>query len=211
MAETDDGRLLALLGLRLKGFAPADAVAEVVGAPAAEIAGALDGAVEAGLVRFNEARSVYLLDPATGRPEGERLLAAQIDAAGVRDQVTAGYQSFLELNGLMLQLCTDWQVRADLSEQTLNDHSDEDYDEAVMARLVDLDGQLRTVLATLSAALGRYSTYGPRFGEALNRLLGGEIEYFTKPIIPSYHTVWFELHEDLLASLGIDRASEGST
>jgi len=24
----------------------------------------------------------------------------------------------------------------------------------------------------------------------------------------SYHTVWFELHEDLLATLGIDRASE---
>ena len=35
------------------------------------------------------------------------------------------------------------------------------------------------------------------------------VEWFTKPVIDSYHTVWFELHEDLLATLGIERASEG--
>ena len=29
-------------------------------------------------------------------------------------------------------------------------------------------------------------------------------------MIDSYHTVWFELHEDLLATLGIERSSEGS-
>jgi hypothetical protein len=27
-------------------------------------------------------------------------------------------------------------------------------------------------------------------------------------MIPSYHTIWFELHEDLLATLGIERGSE---
>ena len=30
----------------------------------------------------------------------------------------------------------------------------------------------------------------------------------TKPVIESYHTVWFELHEDLLVTLGLDRAAE---
>jgi hypothetical protein len=29
-------------------------------------------------------------------------------------------------------------------------------------------------------------------------------------MIASYHTVWFELHEDLLATLGIERSSEGA-
>ena len=27
-------------------------------------------------------------------------------------------------------------------------------------------------------------------------------------MIDSYHTVWFELHEDLLATLGLERAAE---
>jgi hypothetical protein len=39
-------------------------------------------------------------------------------------------------------------------------------------------------------------------------VLTGDHDWFTKPILASYHTVWFELHEDLLATLGLDRASE---
>ncbi len=36
----------------------------------------------------------------------------------------------------------------------------------------------------------------------------GERDWFTKPTIDSYHSVWFELHEDLLATLGLERAKE---
>ena len=47
-------------------------------------------------------------------------------------------------------------------------------------------------------------------GEArLDRVQGGDTDWFTKPMIASYHTVWFELHEDLLCTLGIERGSEG--
>jgi hypothetical protein len=42
----------------------------------------------------------------------------------------------------------------------------------------------------------------------MNNLASGDRDWFTKPTIDSYHTVWFELHEDLLATLGIDRISE---
>ena len=38
----------------------------------------------------------------------------------------------------------------------------------------------------------------------------GEKDWFTKPTIDSYHTVWFELHENLLATLGIERGKETS-
>ena len=36
----------------------------------------------------------------------------------------------------------------------------------------------------------------------------GEGDWFDKPLTDSYHTVWFELHEDLLATLGLERATE---
>ena len=80
----------------------------------------------------------------------------------------------------------------------------------MISRLVDIDDRLRLVLGDLEAAAPRYRVYRKRFAGALDRVLAGETDYFTKPVIPSYHTVWFELHEDLLASLGIDRASERS-
>ena len=112
----------------------------------------------------------------------------------------------------MLQLCTDWQVVNDGSgEQKLNDHSDSSYDDEILGRLGDLDGQVTRILSDLNKALTRFSNYPFRFGIALDKVLAGELDWLTKPIMPSYHTVWFELHEDLLATLGIDRASESTS
>ena len=58
-------------------------------------------------------------------------------------------------------------------------------------------------------AIDRFAGYGGRLREALEKVVAGEHEWFTKPVIDSYHTIWFELHEDLLCTLGIERASEG--
>jgi hypothetical protein len=113
------------------------------------------------------------------------------------------------MNGDLLEICTAWQLK-DPVGQVLNDHDDPDYDKAVIDRLVALDEQARPVFAELTAALDRYRVYGERFAAALERVQAGETAYVADPMVPSYHTVWFELHEDLLATLGIDRASEGS-
>ena len=61
-------------------------------------------------------------------------------------------------------------------------------------------------LADLRDALDRFGGYGPRSRRPRPRCEAGDIDWFTKPLIDSYHTVWFELHEDLLATLGIERA-----
>ena len=55
----------------------------------------------------------------------------------------------------------------------------------------------------------RFAPYQPRLASAMARVVDGERDYFTKPIIDSFHTVWFELHEDLLTSLGLERSQEG--
>jgi hypothetical protein len=44
----------------------------------------------------------------------------------------------------------------------------------------------------------------------MEQIRAGDTDWFTKPMIPSYHTVWFEMHEDLLSTLGIERGSEGA-
>ncbi len=213
MAHQSDPELLVALALRLKGFGEIADVASVHGLDVGATQDALEAMVEAGKCMARDVDGVkkYILTP-TGREEGEAALGAELESIGGRDAVQSAYDDFLQLNTSMLQLCTDWQVKADASgEQTLNDHTDDDYDQEVMARLVDLDGDLRKVLAPLRTTFARYDGYPSRFRDALDRLLSGDLDYFTKPIIPSYHTVWFELHEDLLATLGISRAEEGST
>lgn len=213
--------LLAWLALRLKGLGEVDNVAAVHGLDPDEtefLLAELDGL---GHCMFREVGGVpkFLLTP-TGRDDGEAALAAELDAAGARDVVTEAYGNFLALNPKMLQLCTDWQVLpadhplaaddAPGDGSRLNDHSDAEYDAAIVDRLSTLDGEVAGVLEALTAAMARYENYATRFATALAKLRSGDLDYLTKPMIPSYHTIWFELHEDLLATLGIARADEGS-
>jgi hypothetical protein len=39
--------------------------------------------------------------------------------------------------------------------------------------------------------------------ESAPTVASGETIWLTRPIIDSYHTVWFELHEELIAATGL--------
>jgi hypothetical protein len=201
--------LLALHGLRLKGFAGTAEVADLVGVDA----GALDDELETlegeGLVTRRAGRLPGWILTARGRQENERLLADELDTAGARRAVLAAYDRFRRLNARLLAACSRWQVRDPGDrQQRLNDHRDAAYDQAVIDELASIDAEVRPICAELASVLDRFGIHRPRLATALSRVLTGDHDWFTKPILASYHTVWFELHEDLLATLGLDRASE---
>jgi DNA-binding Lrp family transcriptional regulator len=205
-----DPDLLVLLGLRLRGFADADELEARTGLSGPEVLDRLAALERDGLVRHRAGRVSGWTLTATGRATGERLLADELDAAGARGTVTEAYHRFLAHNAEMLAVCTAWQLREIDGRQVVNDHSDPDHDAAVVADLVRIDAAVQPVCARLAEALERFAGYGPRFTHALDRLRAGEGDWFTKPTVDSYHTVWFELHENLLATLGIPRGSEVS-
>lgn len=196
-----------LLRLRLKGFADTETLAEAGGLPVDVVGDVLSSAENEGWVDARSgARSGWALTSA-GRAGLERRLADELDASGNRDEVIDAYQRFLDLNQPLLASCTRWQVKQ-ADPVVLNDHSDPDYDRQVVDELRLLHGRVGPICDRLTAALPRFSGYLPRLSHALERIVAGETQWFTKPTIDSYHTVWFELHEDLLVTLGRDRASE---
>ncbi len=210
MSTSPDLRTLVLHGLRLKGFADAAAVAEAAGLGEADAKPVLDQLVEGQLASYREGRlSGFTLTPA-GREEHARLLADELAASGARDAIHDAYQRFLGINGDLLTICTAWQLREVDGESVINDHTDSTHDAAVITQLEELHGKVTPICADLGAALGRFRGYGPRLGDALAKVQAGDHDWFTKPMIASYHTVWFELHEDLLVTLGIERSSERS-
>ena len=77
------------------------------------------------------------------------------------------------------------------------------------SELAAVHERIEPVLIALAGALWRFGRYPERLGNAMRRVQLGESEWFTKPLLDSYHTVWFELHEDLLATLGLQRGAEG--
>lgn len=210
MTRASDPRLLALHGLRLKGTADAHVVADTVGACVERLRSELDALETEGLVTFRQGRLGGYQLTEDGRAVGARMLAGELDEHGVRDEVEDAYRRFRTFNGDLLEVCTAWQLRPVGGTREPNDHTDATYDAGVRQRLLQLDAQVRPVLDQLCAALARFDGHRRRLRFARERVLSGDSDYFTRPMFPSYHSVWFELHEDLLATLGTDRRSEGS-
>ena len=209
MAHPSEPRFLALHGLRLKGFAEPDSIATAMGLDADQVGKELESLADDGLVARRDGRVSGWSLTADGRSAHADLVAGELEAANGRTTVEGAYRRFLEVNREMLGVCTDWQLRDVDGHQAVNDHTDAAYDDAVVARLVAIHDRVRPVTADLREVLERFGRYGERLRNALEKVVAGEREWFTKPVIDSYHTVWFELHEDLLATLGIERASEG--
>jgi hypothetical protein len=202
-----DPRLSVIHTVRLVGFVDASTVARRVGLPVGEVERLLADAVDDGFARHRSgARPGWSLTD-EGRKEGERLLADELDRSGRRGDVTDAYRRFLPLNRRLLEVCTAWQV-VDPATGAINDHGDADYDRAVVARLGEIDRGVQPICARLGTWFDRFSGYGRRLRSARERVEAGDVDWFTRPTIDSYHTVWFELHEDLLATLGLDRTSE---
>jgi hypothetical protein len=210
MGHASEPAFVVLHALRLKGFAQPDAIAATSALPEDDIEKILDAAAGDGLAQKREGRISGWALTGAGRERHAKLLSEEVQAAGCRDQVDAAYRRFLEVNGDLLEVCTAWQMRTGSNgDQALNDHSDAEYDKQVIGRLRAVDTAIQPVCADLADRLDRFNGYGPRLAHAIDRVEAGDTDYATKPMIDSYHTVWFELHEDLLSTLGIERAKEG--
>jgi hypothetical protein len=179
-----------------------------VGLAEADAKPVLDQLVADGFAAYRDGKLSGFSLTKPGREEHSRLLAAELDDTA-RAEIDAAYREFLLLNTRLLSVCTEWQLRDVNGESTVNDHSDPAYDGAVIEKLADLHAEVEPICNDLREALSRFAGYGPRLAEALARVQAGDRDWFTKPMIASYHTVWFELHEDLLCTLGIERGSEG--
>jgi hypothetical protein len=157
--------------------------------------------VDAGLIA--PVRTAYRIT-GEGRAAHEQWARAALGSE-VEVAVTRGYERFLPLNVEFLRVCHDWQVRPG---NVPNDHADVQYDWSVIDRLRALDERTAPVLRRIARALDRFESYPRRLRGALQRVDEGEHEWFTSPRIDSYHTVWMQLHEDLLFALGRERQDE---
>ncbi len=208
MAFASEPRLVVLNGLRLKGLCDGPPLAAATSLDEADAARILDDLESDGLVtRRPGPRSGWALTT-SGRAEHARLMEQEADEAADRAAIEEAYGRFRQVNDDLLRACTDWQLRPEGGDAVVNDHADEAYDRKVVDRLEAVDDAAQPVCRALAERRERFAAYGPRLAAALAKVEAGDGEWFTKPLIDSYHTVWFELHEDLLLSLAIERTKE---
>ncbi|MEO7235447.1 MAG: transcriptional regulator [Lapillicoccus sp.] len=146
---------------------------------------------------------------ASGRAEGQRRLASELHRDDLRFVVAAMHRQFLILNARFLEAATRWQVRTSPSStMTPNDHNDLRWDSRVIEELGLLGGRLRPLNAEVAAVLTRFDGYADRYDVAFQKASRGENRWVTGVGIDSCHVVWMQLHEDLLATLGLERGQE---
>ncbi|MEV8639008.1 transcriptional regulator [Streptosporangium sp. NPDC051023] len=202
--------LLVLHAVRITGFADTPVVAHRYGLDAAETKKVLRDAQARGWVEHTAFAGTegWSLTEA-GRAENERQLAAELARVGGADEVRDVYRKFLPLNGLLLQACTDWQLRPAAGDRlAVNDHSDAAWDAGVLSELAGIDRALTPLADRLGSVLTRFRGYDKRFTAALARAQAGKGDWVDRTDVDSCHRVWFELHEDLIATLGLDRRAE---
>ena len=193
---------LVMHGLAIKKHATPEDVAGILGLDVEAVRETLAKLVAG--KRAVEAQGRYLLAPAA------RMLLDS-DYSRLYEDVRAdpafqaGYGAFERLNPLLKQLITEWQTMAAGGERVPNDHSDKEYDAKIIDRLGDLHERAETALDQLASAVPRMRIYRDKLAAALDKAEQGAIAWVSDAKIESYHTLWFELHEDLLRLMRRER------
>jgi hypothetical protein len=204
--------LLTLHAVRLKGMADDDEVAARFGLDRTVAAECLlDFQAFGWTTKVEFAGTGGWTLTGSGRAENVRQLTEELASTGFSSSVSRTYEKFLPHNGLLMRACTDWQLRpSDVDRLAVNDHTDRAWDQRVLDSLSALSSELRSLCRDLGDRLARFSGYDEHFMAALKRAGDGELDWVNRPRADSCHTVWMELHEDLVATLGVQRGAESA-
>lgn len=195
-------RDLVLHATAIKRHAPVGGIAHLAGVSEATARAVLEQAVAGG--RAVEAKGAFALTPLAGVALSARY-ARHFGHLRADEGFVSAYEGFERINRTLKQIITDWQTLDVGGAKVANDHSNKAHDEAVIDRLGGLHEQAEGILDRLSAKLPRLNYYADKLMFALESAEDGDHEWVSDIRRDSYHTVWFELHEELLRIMGRER------
>ena len=105
------------------------------------------------------------------------------------------YVLFAALNREVKQLVYVWQTETPERRP------------ALLANLGRLHRRTSPLLDSMVALDARYASYRERLASAVNRAGNGEHEYVSGLGVDSFHSVWWQLHSELLRALGRERSA----
>ncbi|OBE92651.1 hypothetical protein [Mycobacterium sp. 852002-10029_SCH5224772] len=189
-----------LQGVRLKGRVSRSDLAATLGVDPAHIGPIVEELTAAGLLA--EGATVQITR--RGSDKLATLLAEEREGIDA-DAMAAAYGDFQAVNTDFKHLVTDWQLKGGPGGVP-NTHEDPEYDAAVLARLDDVHTRTVPIVEAAATHLPRLNAYATKLAAALDKVKAGETAWLSRPLIDSYHTVWFELHEELIVAVGLTRA-----
>jgi len=193
--------------LALKGMGSAEIVADILGCPMEEVVAVIAALVDAEDAQELPGGRVRLMPPAIDRVNGR--FAA--DAVRLGPVIEPLLDEFHRVNDLFKEVVTAWQMKDVDGESVPNDHHDADYDATVIRLLrTEIHTGITPIIAAVAEVESRFRRYTERLLAALEAIEQGDQQMVAHPLRDSYHTVWFELHEELIRLSGRNRADEAA-
>ncbi len=188
--------------LAIKGVIPLEQLSDSVLAPPELVEERVAGLVQAGRA---ESSDLGIRLSTAGKLMASDLFSSNRASVG-ESRSLAVLDEFHALDGRMKEIVTGWQVHDVAGEQVLNDHTDAEYDARLLDELAQLHSETFNWLSPLAARMRRFGVYASRLTRAVDLARGGDQRYIASPRVDSYHSVWFELHEDLIRLAGKRRS-----
>ena len=184
--------------LRLKGRATAEEISNSLGMNVTQ--------VEEGLIALAEGN--FAVERSAGRRPGWMLTGEGRDlyesvlsesrTPEVISRLSETYESFLKFNQQVKDFCAKWQDTADDAVRF-----------EILEGLTEICDDVAPSLRLAGQKVERFALYPNRLGSALG-MAQEDPRYVVNPSLESYHTIWFECHEDYLLTLNRSRLEEGS-
>lgn len=196
--------LVVLHTVRLAGFTQEAGIAERARLTTTEVRPVLETLEDQGYVeRFSFADTTGWILTTAGLQHDAALLVQDLAGSGAGSTLHRTVAGFEDLNARFVRVVTEWQLQPAGTEAGQDGTAGAE----VLGELVDLEPLLADLLADLVTVLPRFARYPAQYREALRRARGGDVRWIAGVGILSCHVVWTELHQDLLSTLGIDRAA----
>jgi hypothetical protein len=112
---------------------------------------------------------------------------------------------FEVVNRDLKALMTDWQTRTVAGVTLANDHADTAHDQRIIDRLGRFHDRVTPLLDQFAVLVPRLVVYRDGLLAALESSEDGDIAFVSDVGCESYHTLWFDLHEELLRLSGTER------
>ena len=135
-------------------------------------------------------------------PTGEKIANSYrqliLARTGQKEAIAKKFELFETLFNVKLkELVTNWQMKIVEGVPVINDHSDSEYDSAILKQIFDVNENVVKTLKEMASDIPMLESYMARLNFAIRKLREGELDYLTRNK-DSYHNVWFELHESIL-------------
>jgi hypothetical protein len=185
-----------LILLKVKGIATTSQLAVALGLNDATVQPHLDELVSLGVAAHRCSSTEPPTYTCTAHGTVVISSVTQSIAVAQYDELYVIYRQFRDLNIRLKCLITGQQeslaVSGSMTWRSLR-------------TLKQINVDIAEILDRFSKIGRRYVAYAGRLNTARMLIERGQFEYVASPFLASYHTIWFELHEDILITLRIDR------